>query len=89
MKRLIYEPAVNEVIPNGRATVSYLQPVMDVVVIDVIVDDSFTTDGTVFYDSTIITPAVYDENGELVTPPVIAQELSEDFIHHFGGWGNI
>jgi hypothetical protein len=84
-KRLIYQPAVDEVIPNGG--VVYRLPVADKIVVDVLARRDFTTAGIVYYDSTVVTPAVYNtETGELITPKVIAQELAEPFIHHFAGW---
>lgn len=87
MKRIIYEPGIGEDIPDGKATITYELPVAAVTVYDLIVDDDFTTTGTIHYDSTVVAPAVYnDETGELVTPKVIAQELAEPFIHHFAGW---
>ena len=49
MKRIIYEPAIGETAPSTAAT--YTLPVSSMVVVDVIVDDSFTTAGTVRYDS--------------------------------------
>ena len=49
MKRIIYEPAIGETVPSTAAT--YTLPVSSMVVVDVIVDDSFTTSGTVRYDS--------------------------------------
>ena len=49
MKRIIYEPAVGEAIPSTAIT--YTLPVSGIVVVDVLVDDSFTTAGTVRYDS--------------------------------------
>ena len=86
MKRMIYEPADGEEIPDAKATITYVLPVASVTVYDCIVDDSFTTSGTVYYDSTIIAPEVFDANGDLVSDKVIAQELSETPIHHFSGW---
>ena len=90
MKRIIYEPAVDEDIPNGKATVMHVWTIsgIPVDVIDVIVDASFTTAGTLYYDSTIITPAVYDEDGILVSPAIHAVEATEPFIHHFAEWEN-
>ena len=49
MKRIIYEPAVGETIPSTAIT--YTLPVSGMVVVDVLVGDSFTTAGTVRYDS--------------------------------------
>jgi hypothetical protein len=86
MKRMIYEPAEGEEIPDAKATITYVLPVASVTVYDCIVDDSFTTSGTVYYDSTIVTPEVFDANGDLVAAKVIAKELSETPIHHFAGW---
>jgi hypothetical protein len=86
MKRIIYEPAVDEEIPNGNATVTYILPVAGVSVMDVIVEDSFTTAGTIYYDSTVAASAVFDDEGNEISPEVIAQELAEPFIHHFAGW---
>ena len=49
MKRIIYEPAIGETVPSTAVT--YTLPVSNMVVVDVIVDDSFATAGTVRYDS--------------------------------------
>ena len=49
MKRIIYEPDVDEFVPDGG--VFYNLPVMNKDVVDIIVDDDFTTTGTVYYDS--------------------------------------
>ena len=49
MKRIIYEPAIGETVPSTAVT--YTLPVSGMVVVDVLVDDSFTTAGTVRYDS--------------------------------------
>ena len=87
MKRIIYEPANGEEIPDSKVTITYVLPVADVTVYDCIVEDSFATSGTVHYDSTIVTPAIYDSsNGDLISAAVIEQELSETPIHHFAGW---
>jgi len=51
MKRIIYEPDVDEYVPDGG--VYYNLPVMNKDVIDIIVDNDFTTTGTVFYDSVL------------------------------------
>lgn len=48
MKRIIYKPTIDEVVPNGA--MFYTLPVNGAV-IDVIVDDNFVTTGTVLYDS--------------------------------------
>lgn len=40
-KRIIYEPAIGETIPDSAVT--YVLPVAGVTVIDVIVDDAFST----------------------------------------------
>ena len=49
MKRIIYEPAIGETVPSTAVT--YTLTVSGMVVVDAIVDDSFTTSGTVRYDS--------------------------------------
>ena len=49
MKRVIYEPDTDEYVPEGG--VYYNLPVMNKDVIDIIVEDDFTTTGTVYYDS--------------------------------------
>ena len=51
MKRVIYVPAEDEYIPDGG--VYYNLPVMNKDVIDIIVDDDFSTIGTVYYDSVL------------------------------------
>ena len=49
MKRIIYGPAAGETILS--TSITYTLPVSGMVVVDVIVEDSFTTSGTVRYDS--------------------------------------
>jgi len=49
MKRIIYEPDVDEFVPDGG--VFYHLPIMNKDVVDIIVDDDFTTTVTVYYDS--------------------------------------
>jgi len=51
MKRMIYEPAEDEYVPEGG--VFYTLPVSGKAVVDVIVEDIFTTLGTVMYDSLV------------------------------------
>jgi hypothetical protein len=51
MKRVIYEPAVDEYIPEGG--VYYNLPVANKDVVDIIVDDDFATTGTIYYDSVL------------------------------------
>ena len=72
MIRVIYEPAPDEIIPDGAVT--YHMPVADVDVVDALVPDDWDTDGTVHYSSDNFT-----EDGE----PIL---LAEPFIHHFAGW---
>ena len=54
MKRIIYEPAVGEEIPDGA--VFYELSESGQPVLDALVDDSFTTSGTVRYDSLLDVP---------------------------------
>lgn len=54
MKRIIYEPAIGEVIPDSAVT--YILPIAGVTVIDAIVSDTFSTTGTVYYDSLLSIP---------------------------------
>ena len=49
MKRMIYSPGVDEIIPDGA--IYYRLPQSNQNVVDVICEDDFATDGTVFYDS--------------------------------------
>lgn len=49
MKRMIYVPGVDEIIPDGA--VYYRLPVSNKNVVDVICWDDFTTNGQVLYDS--------------------------------------
>ncbi len=49
MKRMIYTPAVDEIVPDGG--VFYRLPVAGVDVVDVLVEDTFGTAGTVYYDT--------------------------------------
>lgn len=48
-KRIIYTPAEFKEIPIGN--VPYMLPVANKPVVDLLVPDSFTTGGTVYYDS--------------------------------------
>lgn len=86
MKRLIYEPAPGEEVPDTKVTVGYTLPVAGVYVCDCIVPDDFTTSGTIHYDSTVTIPAQFDSDGNLISPSVIAKELTEPPVHHFVGW---
>ena len=54
MKRIIYEPAIGEIVPD--TSVPYILPIAGVTVIDSIVDDAFSTAGTVYYDSILGIP---------------------------------
>lgn len=49
MKRIIYEPAIGEATPYMAVT--YVLPVAGISVVDAIVDEGFTTLGTIKYDS--------------------------------------
>lgn len=49
MKRMIYVPDVDEIIPNGA--IYYRLPMSNKNVVDVICEDNFTTDGETLYDS--------------------------------------
>lgn len=49
MKRLIYVPAINEMIPEP--SVYYRLPVSQKDVVDCLCDDDFTTAGETLYDS--------------------------------------
>lgn len=70
MKRLIYTPAVDEIIPDGAY--HYILPVSGKDVVDVIVPDNFGTDGEI----------VHEQNDR----GVIATHLPERAVHHFAGW---
>jgi len=76
MKRIIYEPDTDEFVPEGG--VFYHLPIMNKDVVDIIVDDDFTTTGTVYDDFTTTGTVYYDS----VSNPT----LSEPFVHHFAGW---
>jgi hypothetical protein len=70
--RVIYQPAVDELIPS---IVTYYQlPVSGLYVLDVLVDDTWDTDGTVLYSSDN-----FDEDGDPVP-------LAEPFVHNYAGW---
>lgn len=71
MKRVIFTPAVDEIIPDGG--VYYTLPVAGPV-IDVIVEDDWDTWGVLHYDSSAV-----DGNGDPVP-------LAEPHVHHFAGW---
>ena len=64
-KRIIYEPAIGETIPDSAVT--YVLPVAGVTVIDVIVDEAFSTAGTVYYESLLgiplAEPKIHDFSG--------------------------
>jgi len=60
MKRMIYIPAINEMIPDGG--VFYRLPVSGKDVVDVICDDDFSTMGEIHYDSKI---------GQMLSEPFI------------------
>jgi hypothetical protein len=49
MIRIIYVPAVDELIPNGA--IYYKLPISGKDVVDVIADDDFSTEGEVLYNS--------------------------------------
>ena len=72
MIRVIYQPAVDELIPD--IVTYYRLPVSGLDVLDVLVPDDWDTDGTVLYSSDN-----FDEDGY----PIL---LAEQFIHHYAGW---
>ena len=72
MIRVIYQPAVDELIPD--IVTYYRLPVSGLDVLDVLVPDDWDTDGTVLYSSDN-----FDEDGN----PIL---LAEPFIHHYAGW---
>ena len=72
MIRVIFEPGINERIPDGAQF--YRLPVANVDVIDALVPDDWDTDGVVHYSSDNFT-----EDGD----PIL---LTEPAIHHFAGW---
>ncbi len=68
--RVIYIPAENEVIPDGG--VIYTLPVSGKEVIDVIVPDTWDTEGE----------KLFEMNEKLV----VTTPLTEPHVHHFAGW---
>lgn len=72
MIRVIYQPAVGELIPD--IVTYYRLPVSGLDVLDVLVPDDWDTDGTVLYSSDN-----FDEDGDPILP-------AEPFIHHYAGW---
>jgi hypothetical protein len=72
MIRAIYQPAVDERIPD--VATYYRLPVSGLDVLDVLVADDWDTDGTVLYSSDN-----FDEDGD----PIL---LAEPFVHHYAGW---
>lgn len=70
--RIIYQPAEDEVVPDGATY--YTLPVSGLDVVDALVPDDFDTGGTVLYSSDN-----YDVDGD----PIL---LDEPFVHHFAGW---
>lgn len=71
MKRVIFAPDIDEIIPDGA--VYYELPIAGPV-FDVLVDDDWDTLGTIHYDSSA---RDVDDN------PV---PLAEPHVHHFSGW---
>lgn len=82
-KRIIYTPELKEVVPDGA--VYYSLP-GGVHAIDVIVDENFSTRGTIHFSSVIIQEATKDKDGNIISPAVHEKELDSTFIHHFAGW---
>lgn len=72
MIRVIYQPAADELIPD--IAMYYRLPVSGLDVLDVLVEDTWDTDGTVLYSSDN-----FDGDGDPVP-------LAEPFIHHYAGW---
>lgn len=72
MIRVIYQPAVDELIPD--IVTYYKLPISGLDVLDVLVEDNWHTEGTVLYSSDN-----FDEDGDLIP-------LSEPAIHHYAGW---
>jgi hypothetical protein len=72
MIRVIYQPAVDELIPD--IVTYYKLPVSGLDVLDVLVEDNWDTEGTVLYSSD-----KFDEDGDLIP-------LAEPAIHHYAGW---
>jgi hypothetical protein len=70
MRRVIYIPAVDEIIPD--ISYYYLLPVSDKYVFDCLVPDKWTTDGEILHDMT-------DDK-------TITVQLLEPAVHHYAGW---
>lgn len=70
MRRVIYIPAVDEIIPD--VSYHYLLPVSGKYVFDCIVSDTWTTDGEIIHDMT-------DDK-------TITVQLTEPAVHHYAGW---
>lgn len=72
MIRVIYQPAVDELIPD--IVTYYKLPVSGLDVLDVLVEDNWHTEGIVLYSSDN-----FDEDGDPIP-------LAEPAIHHYAGW---
>ena len=72
MIRVIYQPAVDELIPD--IVTYYRLPVSGLDVLDVLVSDDWGTDGTVLYSSDN-----FDEDGDPILP-------AEHFIQLYFAW---
>lgn len=81
MRNVIYTPGPNELIPENSLTYDINMPTPNVphtemIVIDAIVPNSFTTTGTILYDAN-------DNTGQVVvTKPLVGYNR----IHQYAGW---
>lgn len=78
MKRVIFAPDIDEIIPDGA--VYYELPIAGPV-FDALVEDDWDTFGTIHYDSSAV--VMEDVDGQLVPKAV---PMAEPHVHHFAGW---
>lgn len=81
MRNIIYIPGVGDLIPEGSLTYDINMPNpsgphTEQIVVDAIVDNAFTTTGTILYDAN-------DNTGQVVvTKPLVGYNR----IHKYAGW---
>ena len=77
MRWVIYAPSVGEAIPDGAVAYSLNEPLApDLPVVAVIVPETFTTTGTLYFDAT-------DQSGAVViTKPLVGRPMRLAFL----GW---
>lgn len=81
MRNIIYTPGANEIIPENSLVYDINMPTpnaphTEMIVVDALVENAFTTTGTILYDAN-------DNSGQVVvTKPLVGYEK----IHQYAGW---